>query len=307
MADVAVLSGPRAELGEGPLWDSGRQILWWVDILGGLVHGYVPGRAAQGSAPAYRHDVGTAATVVLPHVDGGLVVATPEGLARLDPDSGELTVVVELEADEADRRPNDGGCDPAGRVLVGTMPYDMAPGQGRLYRIDTDGRVTLVLRGLTIPNGLGWTRSGTRMHFIDTPSTAVDRFDYDVVTGVMTGRATLIGPDRLLAPERSGAAGGRRAGAPDGMTLDAEDCLWVALYGGSALRRFSPTGELLETVELPVTNPTSCAFGGPGLRDLYVTSASQDAPDGEADAGALLLVQPDSGVPGLPPLPTSLG
>jgi len=304
LADVAVLSGARAELGEGPLWDPGRAILWWVDILGGLVHGYVPGPAAAGSGPVYRHEVGTAATVVLLHADGGLVVATPQGVARLDPDSGELTTVVELEADETDRRPNDGACDPAGRVLLGTMPYDMAPGQGRLYRIDTDRRVTLVLRDLTVPNGMGWARSGTRMHFIDTPSTAVDRFDYDPATGAMTGRTTLIGPDRLLAPA---GAGGRRPGAPDGMTMDAEDCLWVALYGGSAIRRFSPAGDLLETVELPVSNPTSCAFGGPDLLDLYVTSASQDAPDDELDAGALLRVRPDSEVPGLPPLPTSVG
>jgi sugar lactone lactonase YvrE len=184
---------------------------------------------------------------------------------------------------------NDGKCDPAGRFLAGTMAYDLTPGAGALYRLDLDRSVTKLLPHVTISNGLCWTGDGTTLYYIDSPTQGIDAFDYDTGTGRPANR-------------RRVAEIPRGAGLPDGMTIDADGCLWVALYGGSAVRRYTPAGTLDATVSFPVTNITCPVFGGPGLGVLYVTSARDGLDEAklaaQPHAGAVFAA--DVGTSGLP-------
>jgi sugar lactone lactonase YvrE len=169
------------------------------------------------------------------------------------------------------------------------MALDERSPSGALYRVDPDCTVTTVLTGTTISNGLGWSPSGTRFYFIDSPTCRVDVFDCDLATGTLDNRRL------LTAVEVEGAV-------PDGLNVDAEGCVWVALHGGWGLNRYSPQGELVAEVRLPVAKVTSCCFGGPELRDLYVTTRRDGLSDAEVArqplAGALLSL--DVGVAGLP-------
>jgi sugar lactone lactonase YvrE len=186
---------------------------------------------------------------------------------------------------------NDGKCDPAGRFLAGTMAYDLTSGAGCLYRLDPDRSVTRLLTGVTISNGLAWSGDGTTLYYIDSPAQGIDAFDYDVETGRLANRRRLV-----EIPHD--------AGLPDGMTIDEDGCLWVGLYGGSAVHRYTPAGKLDVTVSFPATNITCPVFGGPGFGVLYVTSARDGLDDRElADqphAGAVFAA--DVGTRGLPAL-----
>ena len=197
--------------------------------------------------------------------------------------------MVPLEADLLDNRTNDGACDAYGRLWVGTMALDERSPGAALYRVDADLRVTRALAGTTISNGLGWSPDGARFYFIDSPTRRVDVFAYDPATGALGERRPLV------SVEAGGAV-------PDGMAVDAEGCLWVALHGGWGLNRYSPRGELLDEVRLPVAKVTSCCFGGPELKDLYVTTRRESLSDADLVqqplAGALLRLDP--GVAGLP-------
>ena len=156
---------------------------------------------------------------------------------------------------------NDAGVDPAGRVWAGSMHIAEAEPLGELYRLDPGGRLNPVVKSVTVSNGLGWSPDGSRMYYADSPLRRVDVFDYDPATGEAFARRPFAD---LSAAE----------GVPDGLTVDADGCVWVAMWGGSALRRFTPDGEPDAVLPVPVSQPTSCAFGGPGLADLYITSAS---------------------------------
>lgn len=175
----------------------------------------------------------------------------------------------------------DGKCDPAGRFLAGTMAYDLTPGAAFLYRLDPGLSVTMLLDAVTISNGLAWTADGTTMYYIDMATQGVDAFDCDASTGRRAG-------SRRVVDIPSGA------GAPDGMTIDADGCLWVALYGGSTVRRYTPDGRLDATVSFPVTNITCPIFGGPAFDVLYVTSARDSLDDrqlaAQPHAGAVFAV-----------------
>ena len=283
-ADVRVLT-PGVELGEGPAWDERRGVLVWVDIWAGHVHLYDP---ASGSD---RHlAVGQPVGAAVPRRSGGLVLAVRDGFAFLD-DDGTLTVVAEVEVDRPENRMNDGKCDRHGRFWAGTMAgeYWRRTGAGALYRLDPDGSVTKMVDGVTISNGLAWSADDRTMYYIDTPTQRVDAFDYDADTGDIANRRPVV-----QIPKEDGS--------PDGMTIDAEGFLWVALYGGSAVHRYSPDGELERVVRLPASNVTSCAFGGPDLDDLFITSARQELSDeqlaAQLHAGALFDHRP--GVRGLP-------
>jgi sugar lactone lactonase YvrE len=181
---------------------------------------------------------------------------------------------------------NEGGCDPDGRFYCGSMAYDQAPGAGSVYRLDPDGSTRTVLTGVTVSNGLGWSPDGGTAYYVDTPTRRVDAFDYSARDG-LTGRRPVV--DEV-------------PGRPDGLTVDAEGCLWVALFGGGAVLRYRPDGRLDDRIELPATQVTACALGGPGLRTLYVTT-SKDGIDPAAQplAGAVFAAEVD--VPGLPVLP----
>ncbi len=256
MIDVELALDAHAELGEGPVWDNRRACLFWVDIMRGLVHAYDP---ATGIDRAL--DVGQPVGAAMPTVGDNLVLAVRDGFARLDLSTGAVRLVAPVEGDKPHQRMNDGNCDAAGRFWAGTMALDEQPGAGALYRLDPDGRVRTMLTGVTISNGLDWSGDGRVMFYADTGTGRVDCFDVDAATGEIGGRRPFV-----TVPPGSGA--------PDGLTIDADGGVWLALWGGGALHRYSPTGALETTVRLPVTHPTSCAFGGPDLRDLYVTTAS---------------------------------
>ncbi len=181
---------------------------------------------------------------------------------------------------------NDGGCDPQGRFYCGNMAYDETPGAGSVYRLDVDGSMSIVLAGSTISNGMIWSVDGTLVYYIDTPTGRVDVFDFDAEAGALMNRRPVV----RIEPG---------VGHPDGMTIDAEGGLWVALWDGSAVHRYAPTGELTEVVSVPASQTTACAFGGPELTDLYITSSRRDIdPSVEPLAGALFVTNP--GVKGVP-------
>ena len=284
--DFEVAVPPVAALGEGPRWDAATGTLLWVDIVGQAVHRHDPRTGDDESRPV--RDI---PSLALPRSKGGVLVGMPGGIFALG--AAEASVpgapFVPLEADRPGNRTNDGACDPAGRLWVGTMARDEASPTAGLYRVDLDLSVTRVLDGTTISNGLGWSPDGATFYFIDSPTRRIDAFDFDPASGAIENRRP------LAAVEGEGAV-------PDGMNVDAEGCLWVALHGGWGLNRYSPEGELLAEVRLPMARITSCCFGGPELRDLYVTTRRDGLSDAELGqqplAGALLRLDP--GVAGQP-------
>ena len=280
--EIAVL--PTAQLGEGPRWDAATPTLLWVDIPTKLVHRYDP---ATGTDTAQA--VAGVVSLALPRRRGGVVIGLPDGLHLLDgeplrPARGHRTRA-RRHAHQRRRlrrgRPPVGGHDGARRALAGG---GAVPGRRR-----PDG-VTTVLTGTTISNGLGWSPDGTQLLLHRQPDAARRRR-----STATRRRGALENRRPLAAVEVEGAV-------PDGMTVDAEGCLWVALHGGWGLHRYSPDGELVAEVGLPVARITSCCFGGPELRDLYVTTRREGLSEAEAAAqplaGALLRL--DVGVAGLP-------
>jgi sugar lactone lactonase YvrE len=269
------ITRPVAFHGEGPVWWDGWGGLRIVDLFAGDV------LTLTGDKVERRH-VGTVAAALRPRRDGGAVLALERSFA-LEGADGALTVLPDVWNDETIRF-NDGGCDPDGRFYCGTMAWDARPGAGSLYRLDPDGSVTLVLDGVTISNGLEWSPDGSRAYYADTPTGRIDVFDYDAVAGLTDRR-----PFVEIPPER---------GSPDGLTVDADGAVWVALYGGGAVHRYVE-GRLDAVVEVPTPKPTACTFGGPGLTTLYVTTTQENVPPGsDPAAGALFAVEP--GVAGLP-------
>jgi sugar lactone lactonase YvrE len=269
------ITGPAAFHGEGPVWWEDWGGLRFVDLFAGDVLTL----AADG---VERRHVGTVAAALRPRRDGGAVIALERTFALEAPD-GALTVLPEVWSDDTIRF-NDGGCDPDGRFYCGTMAWDARPGAGSLYRLDRDDSVTLVLDGVTISNGLEWSPDGSHAYYADTPTGQIDVFDYDAASGLTNRR-----PFAEIASEH---------GWPDGLTVDADGGVWVALYGGGAVNRYLE-GTLDAVVEVPTPKPTACTFGGPGLSTLYVTTTQEDLPPGSDPlAGSLFAVEP--GVAGLP-------
>ena len=283
-AAVELVLDARADLGEGPRWDSAHQRLLWVDIMRGRVHAFTPSTGACRNV-AVGQPVGALASCR----DGSLVLAVAGGFARLDLDSQKFEMQAAVEADRPQNRMNDGACDGAGRFWAGTMALDEGRGAGALYRLDPDLTVHTMLTGVSISNGLDWSLDGRRMYYVDSPTRRIDVFDFDVATGSIANRRTFV---EVPAD----------AGVPDGLTIDAAGFVWLALWGGAALRRFAPDGTLERVVPLPVTHPTSCAFGGAALDELYVTSARRPLTAEEKarqpQAGGVFRVRP--GVVGRP-------
>jgi sugar lactone lactonase YvrE len=272
------VDGPMATLGEGPVWDDRDQALYWVDIPEGRVH-------RMDAAGAFTTwDVGQPAGAVVPRASGGLVVAVRDGFVALDPASGEVTPLVAVEPDRPENRMNDGSCDRAGRFFAGTMADDERPRAGTLYRLDPDLSVTPLVTGLGTSNGIGWSPDERLMYYVDSQDHQVDVFDYDPATGAIEGR-------------RKFAAVGGGDVQPDGLTVDAEGGVWVAAWCGGAILRHDPDGRVRETVELPAARVTSCAFGGPDLDRLYISTAAGPGTLG----GALFVYEP--GVTGQPSHP----
>ena len=275
-----------AVLGEGPYWVAEDDCLLWVDIHRSQLH-----RTYFPSGETVTMNL-AAVSAAFPAVGGGLLTAGGSVLTlHLPAERGELwttRVIAEVPARDAIRF-NDAGVDPAGRVWVGSMHTDEAEPLGELYRLDAGGVLTTVVKGVTVSNGLGWSPDGSRMYYADSPMRRIDMFDYDPATGEAFQR-------RVFADLSA------FDGVPDGLTVDADGCVWAAIWGGGVLRRFAPDGTQDAVVQVPVSQPTSCAFGGPGMTDLYITSASVGLTQAELAtqplAGRLLRLHP--GPVGLP-------
>jgi sugar lactone lactonase YvrE len=278
---VAVHAGD--QLGEGPFWDERTGELLRVDITRGRIHAWSP----TGNRVRTQALDGEVSAVVPRAAASGCIVAAGHRLALRDGDEERVLVVV--ERDRPDNRFNDCKCDPQGRLWAGTMSKRRDPGTAALYRLVPGGELERVIGGTTISNGLAWSPAGDRMYFVDSPTQRIDVFDFDAATGAIAGR-------------RAFAAIEPRDGLPDGLTVDAEGGVWLCLFGGGAIRRYGPDGALTAAIPLPVTNPTSAAFGAAGLDTLYVTTARHRLTPGqlatEPLAGALLALDP--GVRGLP-------
>lgn len=267
-ADVDLVIDAAAALGEGPCWDAVASELLWVDFLGETIHRSDPVKRQDRTIP-----IGQPVTVALPRRDGGLALAVRDGFAVLT-EQGSVQMIAAVEADSP-RRMNDGKCDAAGRFWAGTNSGPTGR-NGVLYRLDADGTVHRVIEGLTLSNGLDWSPDGTLMYLVDSLAYCIDEFAFDVETGRLDDRRTLLQMDRNW-------------GIPDGMAIDSDGYLWVAFFGGWSIRRFRPDGTLDGEIALPVAQVTSCAFGGPSLDDLYITTAAHGLSAADADA------QPDAG------------
>jgi sugar lactone lactonase YvrE len=275
---VEQVTDPCTTHGEGPVWDARSSTLRWVDMLNGEL------LALEGDHSVSRRKVGSVAAAMRPRASGGLVVALERGFVLLD-DAGRLTVSPELWSDPTVRM-NDGGCDPQGRFYCGSMAYDAAAGRGSLYRLDPDGTVSTVLKGVTISNGIVWGLDGTEVFYVDSPTQRVVAYRFDPETGAFDRPRTVVEIPVVV-------------GTPDGITLDAEGGLWVALWEGGAVHRYLPDGTLDAVVELPVSRVTACCFGGADLDELYITTSREGlAPGEEPSAGALF--RADVGVRGVP-------
>ena len=274
------ITEPLAHHGEGPCWLARTGELAWVDMLAGRV---LATSLARGTTQVI--DIpGPVAAIVRPRAAGGLIVATETGIVLLD-DHELPTPLCEIVT-EPGIRMNDGGCDPQGRFWCGSMAYDETPGAGSLYRVEADGSFATALTGVTISNGLDWSDDGSTAFYVDSTPGRIDAFAFDGATGELGERTSFAHIESSL-------------GLPDGLTIDAEGGVWVALWDGGAVRRYAPDGALDAVVPLPCGRVTACAFGGDDLDELFITTSRFGLPPGaDPSGGALFRCRP--GVRGRP-------
>lgn len=273
MTTATQFSAPITGLGEGPYFDDRIGRLLLVDLLRGDVLTLDDGGAET------RTHVSKIASVIRPRRSGGYLIGIEHGIGfftdDLQPTGQEVTAF-----DTDGIRMNDGGCDPQGRAYVGSMAYDETTGAGALYRFDTDGTVSTLLTGLTISNGIQWSADGTRVFHNDTPTGRISVYDFDPADGTLhNGRDFAVLADGV--------------GSPDGMAIDDEDGVWIALWGGGAVHRYDSDGRLSAVIEVPASKVTCPTFGGPDRRTLYITTASLDvSADDEPGAGGVFVAEP---------------
>jgi sugar lactone lactonase YvrE len=251
-ASVEVVVALGSELAEGPIWDERTGRLVWVDILGRRIHATDPDTGDTSSIETPLHVGAVAARTA-----GGFVAALQDGFWILG--DGPARRIAAVPEARPGLRFNDGKCDPAGRFWAGTMAYDVTPGAGALYRLDADGRATLVVPDVTLSNGLAWSGDGRTMFYVDSRTHRIDAFTFDPETGSVEDRRTIV----EIPAEH---------GTPDGLTIDDHDGLWVALAHGGTVRRFV-NGREDRLIRLPVSLVTSVTFGGPDRDTLFITSA----------------------------------
>ena len=271
-----LLVDAQALLSESPVWDNQREVLFWVDVPRGTIHCWNP----VGSKHSVV-DVSDCIGAIALDEAGACLAATRDRILRLDLEGHRSTPIERLDVGELCRL-NDGKCDPAGRFWVGSMALDETEPLGCLYRVDAPGIHHTAEEGIVISNGLDWSPACDTMYYIDSALPRVDIFDFELATGVVTNRRLFV--DTSDVP-----------GEPDGMTVDAEGCLWVAFWGGGRVRRYSPEGHTISDLKLPVSNVTSCTFGGKYMDELYITTAASGAPAdsaAEAHAGAVFVASP---------------
>lgn len=272
-----------AILGEGASWDTGRDVLWWVDIKGHAVHCFDP---TTGNDQSW--DVGEPVGSLAPRAEGGLLLACKTGFYAFDPESQTKTAIHDPEPDLSYNRFNDGGTDRQGRFWAGTMRDDgVKTAEGSFYRVDPDMSVTRMMEGFYTTNGLAFSPDGTRMYAAEThkDTRTIWSFAYDTDTGIPSNRQVFFD-----------TAG--RAGRPDGGTVDSEGCYWMAGVGGSEVVRITPEGAVDRVIEMPVSKPSKPMWGGTGLDSLFVTTI-RDGTEGESQAGCLFAIT-GLGVTGVP-------
>lgn len=281
---VRLVLDARAILGEGALWHPKQNVLYWIDINGNQFHCYQP---KTGTNKTF--DVGAKIGTVVPAKKGGALVALQSGIHHLDTQTGKLSLLTKPFSDSM-LRFNDGKCDPAGRFWVGTLAMDGRKKAAALYRFDKNKSLHQMLDSVSVSNGICWSHDKKTMYYIDTPTGTVQAFDYDNASGVISrGRVVITIP--------------KETGFPDGMTIDLEGKLWIALWGGAAVGRFDPqTGKLLAKIEVPAPFVTSCAFGGKDLKTLFITTARVKMSTEDLQrypySGGLFAIEP--GVAGVP-------
>ena len=274
-----------AELGEGAFWNHKTQELYWVDILGKKLYIYNPSTKLNTSFEMPSR-IGT----VVPQSDSTAVVALEDGIYIQNTKNGSLTRLSNVEADIPENRFNDGKCDPNGNLWVGSMHIAEKEPNAKLYKVAPSGTATAMLDNITISNGIVWTKDAKTMYYIDTPTAKIRAFDYDAKSSTISNERVAVEVPASL-------------GFPDGMAIDEHDNLWVGMWNGNAVVCFdSKTGSVITRIELPAHNVTSCAFGGPNLDILYITTATVDMTEDEKIqfplAGSVFKIIP--GVKGVP-------
>ena len=283
---VSHITGTAARLGEGSIWDFEHGFLYWIDIQGKKYHTYHPsGKRHQ------TYEMGKLIGTIVPESEHTAIVALQDGVYRHDRRTDKLEFLGKPSSLGEDERFNDGKCDPAGRLWVGSMKTRGKSGGSFLYRMDADNNFTEMIGSVSISNGIAWSLDGTKMYYIDTPTRKVMEYQYSAADGsISQARIAVMVADSL--------------GHPDGMTIDSGGKLWVAMWGGSSVCQFDPeNGRLLQRIMVPARNVTSCAFGGKKLDQLFITTAMGPETEEEKsrfpNAGGLFVCIPGvKGVPG---------
>lgn len=273
----------RFEHPEGLVWDPREQRLLWVDVFRGVVHSH---DLTQGTSQVVA-EIGSVVGAVAPRATGGLVCAVANGFGLASPD-GDFELVQAPLQDGGHLQMNDGAVDARGRFWAGSMTFEFEtkPNTGAVYRFDPDGELTEAFGGVSISNGIGWDADSTTMYYVDSATKRLDRFRFDLEVGAVCDRQTVAAFDAM----------------PDGLAVDVDGCVWLALFGGSSVARVTPTGEIDRTVELPASQVTTCAFGGSDLATLFIAVSpyglDPEAPDAR-NAGRIFALEPGvQGVPG---------
>ena len=269
----------KSQLGEGAFWDHQEQRLYWVDIEGKKAHIYDPALNQN-----ITFDTPSRIGTIVPKNKEAAVIALEDGIYMINTSNGEITLLSDVEAKMTYNRFNDGKCDPNGNLWIGSMHLDQSEPKGNLYKVDQKGLAKKMLDSVTISNGIVWTKDKGTMYYIDTPTGHIRAFDFDAENSTISNeRIAVIIPESL--------------GFGDGMTIDAEGKLWVGLWNGDVVARFDPlSGKLMEKIEVPAHNVTSCTFGGKDFDTLYITTSSLDMTEEEKIkyplAGSLFMVKP---------------
>jgi D-xylonolactonase len=282
--NLEMLADYACVVGENPLWHPQERRIYWTDIASGRLFRYDV--ATKTHEQFYTGDPVGGFTF---QEDGSLLLFMDKGAIRHWKD-GTLTTIRESISDELESRFNDVFADPKGRVYCGTMPTPSRP--GRLYRLDTDGSLHIMVEGITCSNGMGLTPDHKQLYYTDSMAYRIYRFDYDIETGDLSNQTIF-------------ASNPESEGLPDGMTVDAEGYVWSARWDGNRLVRYAPDGTLVQTIEFPVRKVSSVVFGGDDYTDMYVTTAGGDEKETDgAQAGALFCL--NIGVQGVAEFPSRL-
>ena len=251
--EIELLVDARAMIGEGPVWDARIGRVVWVDIMAGRLHLTAPDGETR------TLDLPGPVGCLVPRTSGGWLAALADGFWAVAAD-GATERLVDLQSDRPALRFNDGKCDPQGRFWAGSMAIDFRPGAGTLYRLDPDLSVHRMIESTTISNGLDWSLDGRTMYYVDTPTRRIDTFSFDPASGAIADRR----PFATIDPAD---------GTPDGLTVDAEGGIWLALWDGSRVRRYLPDGSIeREIPPASLRKRPARSLGGPDPDDLYITN-----------------------------------